>query len=139
MSPQTDRVELAQSVLEGVAFSFADAKECLVNAGTSLGAAGVIGGGARSQFWTRILASVLDMPLTRYVGADKGPAFGAARLARLAARGEPVQDVCTKPRIHDVIEPEPRLVAAYAPRVEAYRRLYRALKAEFLYAPNGLD
>jgi xylulokinase len=31
----------------------------------------------------------------------------------------------------DVTEPEPRLVEAYRPRVEAFRRLYRALKPEF--------
>ena len=48
----------------------------------------VIGGGSRSLFWGRILASVLDRPLTFHAGGELGPAFGAARLARLAAGDE---------------------------------------------------
>lgn len=131
LHPDTRRSDLTQATLEGVAFAFADAKRALEQSGTRIDAAGVIGGGARSRFWTRILASVLDMPLTRYSGGDKGPAFGAARLARLAATGESVEAVCTLPPVLDVTEPEPRLVEAYQPRVETFRRLYRALKPEF--------
>lgn len=131
MSPQTDHVELVQCVMEGVAFSFADAKTCIERAGTSVQSVGIIGGGARSRLWMRILASVLDIPLTRYIGADKGPAFGAARLARLALEGEAIGAVCLPPVVQDVTEPEPALVEAYQPHIESFRRLYRALKSEF--------
>jgi xylulokinase len=131
LSPATDRVDLIQAVLEGVAFSFVDAKDVLAQAGTPLRCAGVIGGGAPSAFWTRILASALGFPLTRYDGGDKGPAFGAARLARLAVTGERAEFVCMPPPILDVIEPDPQLAEAYAPRVAAFRRLYQALKPEF--------
>ena len=44
--------------------------------------AAVIGGGARSPLWIQILADVLGLPLGRYRGGEKGPAFGAARLGR---------------------------------------------------------
>ncbi len=131
LSPETDRAAIAQAVIEGVAFSFADAKACLERAGTGLAGAGVIGGGARSAFWTRILASVLDLPLTRFDGADKGPAFGAARLGRLAATGEAPEAVCTAPPVLDVVEPDPSLAAAFRPRIEAFRRLYQVLRPEF--------
>jgi len=131
LSPQTTRAELVQAVLEGVAFSFADGKNCLEAAGTRLTEAGIIGGGARSRLWSRILASALEVPLTRYMGGEKGPAFGAARLARLAATGEPVGDVCTPPDIQEIIAPDPELAALYRPRIEAFRRLYRTLRPEF--------
>jgi xylulokinase len=131
LSPETRQTDLVQAVLEGVAFSFADAKQCLAQAGTQLTHAGMIGGGSRSTFWTRIFASVLDVPLMRYEGSDKGPAFGAARLARLASTGESPDAVCTAPAIIETVEPDPGLVERYAPRVEAYRRLYRSLKPEF--------
>jgi xylulokinase len=131
MTPRVGRAELVQSVLEGVAFSFADAKDCLEMAGTSVSQASVIGGGSRSGLWTRILANALNIPLTRYAGSDKGPAFGAARLARLATTGEAVEAVCTAPRVQDVVAPDPRLVEAYGPRIKAFRRLYQALKPEF--------
>jgi xylulokinase len=137
LSPETGPSRLMQAVLEGVAFSFADAKTCLENAGTTIPTAGVIGGGSRSLFWMRILASALDLPLVRYKGADKGPAFGAARLGRVAAGAGDLREVCAVPEILDVTEPDPRLVEAYAPRIEAYRRLYKVLKPEFASAPHG--
>jgi xylulokinase len=132
LSPQTQQTDLVQAILEGVAFSFADAKQCLQQAGTSLTHAGMIGGGSRSAFWARIFASVLNVPMVRYQGSDKGPAFGAARLARIAATGETPQAVCTAPSILETIEPQPQLVELYGPRIEAFRSLYRALKPEFM-------
>ncbi|WP_343074031.1 xylulokinase [Microvirga zambiensis] len=134
LSPATQQTDLVQAVLEGVAFSFADAKQCLEQAGTPLTYAGMIGGGSRSAFWARIFASVLDVPMVRYQGSDKGPAFGAARLARLAATGEAPEAVCTAPSILETIEPQPQLVELYRPRIEAFRNLYRALKPEFVRA-----
>ncbi|WP_262265560.1 MULTISPECIES: xylulokinase [Microvirga] len=131
LSPQTDQTDLVQAILEGVAFSFADAKQCLEQAGTPLTYAGMIGGGSRSVFWARIFASVLNVPMLRYRGSDKGPAFGAARLARLAVTGEIPEAVCTPPDILETIEPDSRLVELYGPRIEAFRSLYRALKPEF--------
>ncbi|WP_262030888.1 xylulokinase [Microvirga sp. Mcv34] len=131
LSPQTQQTDLVQAILEGVAFSFADAKECLAQAGTPLTHAGMIGGGSRSVFWAKIFASVLNVPMLRYQGSDKGPAFGAARLARLATTGESPETVCKPPGILETIEPDPQLVDLYRPRIEAFRSLYRALKPEF--------
>lgn len=127
----TDAVELAQAVMEGVAFSLAEAQDCLAEAGSEVRALGAIGGGARSPFWMRLLACILDRPVTLYAGAAKGPAFGAARLARLAVTGEPVATVCGKPETAAVLPPAHDMVAAYAERGRAFRRLYRALRPEF--------
>ncbi|MFC1459305.1 xylulokinase [Microvirga arabica] len=131
LSPNTQQTDLAQAVLEGVAYSFADAKLALEQAGTPLPQAGIIGGGSKSRFWTRIFASVLNIPITRYHGSDKGPAFGAARLARLATTGEAQEDVCTAPSVLEAVEPDPQLAELYSPRIELFRSLYRALKPEF--------
>jgi xylulokinase len=131
LSPHTDRAALVQAILEGVAFSFVDAKDCLERAGTRLHCAGLIGGGAKSTLWARILASALGIPLARFEGGDKGPAFGAARLGRLAATGETAESVCARPSVVDVVEPLPRLIESYRPRIERFRRLYHALRPEF--------
>jgi xylulokinase len=131
LSPDTQRTDLAQAVLEGVAYSFADAKQALEQAGTPLTQAGIIGGGSKSRFWTGLVASVLNIPVIRYQGSDKGPAFGAARLARLAVTGEAAEDVCTAPAVLETVLPEPRLVELYQPRIQAFRSLYQSLKPEF--------
>jgi xylulokinase len=131
LEPDTDAVEVAQAVMEGVAFSLAEAQDCLSAAGTEVAALAAIGGGARSPFWMGLLATVLDRPVTLYAGAAKGPAFGAARLARLAVTGEAPEAVCGKPEIAQVLEPERPLVAPYFERGRRFRYLYQALRPEF--------
>jgi xylulokinase len=137
LSPKTQQTDLVQAVLEGVAFSFADAKRALAQAGTALTRVGMIGGGSKSAFWAGIFASVLNIPILRYQGSDKGPAFGAARLARLAATGEAPEEVCTTPSVLETIAPEPQLADLYVPRIEAFRHLYEALRPEFIRAVKG--
>lgn len=129
MTGGTSKADLIRAVLEGVAYSFADATACLEEAGTQLGEAAVIGGGARSALWVQIFADVLGMPLKRYRGGEKGPAFGAARLARAATTGEDIAAIAAKPPVLDVAEPRPEITAAYAEKVAAFRRLYQATKA----------
>jgi xylulokinase len=127
----TDRAALGRAVLEGVAFAFADAEQVLHDAGTRIERVVVIGGGARSGLWVRILASVLDRPLVRLRGGETGPALGAARLARLGETGRPVDEVCGEPVVEEVVEPDPLLVGHYAERLPRFRGLYRALRETF--------
>ena len=124
-------VDVVQAVMEGVAFSFADAHACLLQAGSDCTQPGVIGGGARSRFWIQMLADVLGRPLQCYKGGAKGPAFGAARLARLAAHGESPETLCRRPEVSEVIAPRPHYTERYAARVARFRSLYHQLKNEF--------
>jgi xylulokinase len=136
LDPDSSPEAVVQAVLEGVAFSLAEAQDCLAAAGTKVEAVAAIGGGARSAFWMRILAAVLDRPITLYAGGEKGPAFGAARLARLALTGETPHEVCGKPEIAAVIEPDRALASAYRAADARFRRLYRALREEFRAASS---
>jgi len=125
------RAELGWAVLEGVAFALADGQEALLAAGTSIGDVTVIGGGARSELWGRILAAVLGRPLAYAAGAEVGPAFGAARLGRLAATAESAAEICTPPPVERVIEPDPRLEAQFRRRYATFKRLYQVLRETF--------
>ncbi len=125
----TSAAEATVAVLEGVAYAFADGMAALAAAGTRIERLTVIGGGARSTFWGRILAEALDRPLDYPAGADLGPAFGAARLGRLAATGEPAEAVCTPPAIERAIEPDPAAAARHAERLGRFRSLYQSLRA----------
>lgn len=128
---ETPRECVVQAILEGVAFSFADALDALAAAGTTVTRAGMVGGGARNAFWARIIASVMGVQLMRYKGAETGPAFGAARLARLAVTGEAASAVCTPPEILDIVDPDPALHERYLPRITAFRALYGAVRQQF--------
>ncbi len=127
----TTRTDLGRAVLEGVAFALADGQDALLDAGTRIDDVTVIGGGARSRFWGRILASALDRPLRYAAGAELGPAYGAARLGRLAVTGEDPAAVCHAPEADHVAEPEPELVERLRARRVLYAELYGALKESF--------
>ena len=131
LTHDSNRAALGRAVLEGVAFAFADGQDALTGAGAEIDTVSVIGGGSRSRLWGEILASVLNRPLTYHAGGEVGPAFGAARLARLAATGEDPAAVCTPPPVTRVIEPDPTLADQYAARLPRCRRLYEKLKDEF--------
>jgi xylulokinase len=131
LTGDTSRAELVQAALEGVAFSLVDGRDALAAGGTRVTSAGVIGGGARSRFWTRLIASALNIPLRRFAGGERGPAFGAARLARLAHGGDDAASVLAEPPVTETIAPDRDLSDAYQPRVEAFRRLYSSLRPLF--------
>jgi xylulokinase len=121
--------ELTQAVMEGVAYAFADCQRVLADAGTDFETALAVGGGARSETWLRIIASVLDRPLQIAADSDVGAALGAARLAICAAEGAKPAEVCTAPEILRVVEPDKTLVPLYREGYARYRSIYPALKA----------
>lgn len=130
MHAATTREDLVQAVLEGVAFSIAQAQDVLAQAGTVPPRVAVIGGGSRSRFWMQMLASVLGRPVDRYRAAAQGPAFGAARLAQLACGGD-VQGISSKPPLLETLEPDPAISALYREQSLRHRELYPALKSHF--------
>lgn len=124
----TDRAAMTRAVLEGVAYSFCDAQQVLSEAGTSIAAVAAVGGGARSDLWLQTIADVLNIPVSRGRDAEKGPAFGAARLAQIAAGDGEVEEVCRMPQIERTFEPRPGRSARHAARFVRFRALYTALK-----------
>jgi xylulokinase len=137
LTDSSSRADLARATMEGVAFALADARDCVESGAAPLGEVGLIGGGARSALWTRMIAAALERTVVRYRDAGTGPAFGAARLARLAKTGEGAEALCKPPPVADRTEPDPALLAAFRPRIERFRSLYRALAPEFRAAARN--
>lgn len=131
LTPGTARSDIVQAGLEAVAFALADGQDALAKAETFAGHLAVTGGGARSLFWMRILANVLDRPLAVHGGGTFGPALGAARLARLALTREPPDSICKKPKGGIEIAPDRHLVAAYREKRQTFRLLYASLRNVF--------
>ena len=123
----TDPVRLASAVLEGVAFALADGLDALRAAGTDPRSLYVIGGGARSSHWGRIIASTLGVSLDYIDGGDVGPALGAARLARIAGGDGSIAEVCPAPVTVATIEPDSDLADRLQPKRDAFRAAYPAL------------
>jgi xylulokinase len=129
LSLRHDRGALVRAVLEGVAFGLRDSLELLRAIGVEPGSARVSGGGARSELWLRIVASVLELPLER-TAAEEGAAFGAALLGGVAAGvfTDVQEAVAATVRLRDTIEPEPEWIEPYAHAYRRFRSLYPALR-----------
>jgi len=78
---------------------------------------------------------VLERPLSYRTGGEVGPAFGAARLARLAVTGEAAGQVCTVPTLERIVDPDPVLRDGLATGLTVYRRLYGVLRETFAATP----
>ncbi len=123
----TSHGSLMRAVVEGIAFSFADATAALRAAGTTPAKLRAIGGGTRSDFLLQMIADVTDTPIGRSDGAEVGPALGAARLARVAAGHTTLAEVAEKPPVSKWFQPNPTNQATLSRRLAGYRRLYPAL------------
>ena len=121
--------ELTRAVMEGVSFALRDSFEALRTTGATLETALVIGGGSQSDHWTRMLATVLNIPLERPDEGAFGAALGAARIAICGVTGATPAEVMTKPPIKDVIAPDPNHVAAYGDAYRGFAAAYPTLKA----------
>jgi xylulokinase len=129
LSLSHDRGALVRAVLEGVAYGLRDSLELLRGLGVQPETARASGGGARSDLWLRIVASVLGVPIER-TAVEEGAAYGAALLGAVAAGefadvDEAVR-VCV--RVRDTVEPDPEWRAAYEERYPRFRELYPALR-----------
>jgi xylulokinase len=125
LSLRHDRGALWRAMLEGVAFGLRDSLELLHGLGVRPDVGRVSGGGARSELWLRIVASVLQLPLER-METEEGSAFGAALLAGIRAgtfadAGEAVAR-CVRARSR--VEP----AWGYEEQYRRFRSLYPALK-----------
>jgi xylulokinase len=124
-----NRGALVRAVLEGVGYALRDGLDLITETGRAPAIARVTGGGARSDLWLRILASILELPLQR-TSSEAGAAMGAALLGGVCGGLFPDAAGAARTAVAaaDTIEPDPEWVRRYAEHRERYRALYPALK-----------
>lgn len=129
MSLDTNREDMVQAVLEGVAFGLRDSFEIARELGIKVNRTKICGGGAKSLLWCKIIANVMNVTV-EIPEQDEGPALGAAILAAVGSGF--YQDlesaVARIVRVKDSIEPEEILVEKYEQAYWNFRELYPAIK-----------
>ena len=124
----TDRADATRAVLEGVSFAIRDCRDALAATGTRIDKLIAVGGGSKSDYWLAAIASALDCPVHLPAAGDFGGAFGAARLAIMAATGAGAE-IATLPPIARVIAPDPTLSAAFDAGHARYRAAQSAIRS----------
>ena len=108
----TDRDAGTRAVLEGVTFAIRDCRDALAATGTQITSLLAVGGGSKSDYWLRCIATALNTPVDLPVAGAFGGAFGAARLAAMAATGGGA-DLAPAPQVARSIDPDPSLTQAF--------------------------
>lgn len=124
------RGHLAQAVVEGVSFGLLDGWFALdAEERAQVEALSLVGGGARSAHWARLLATLIDRPLLLREGGETGAALGAARLAWLAEQGPQADEaaICAAAPVKQAHAPVPAWRDALLTRYARFRQLYPVL------------
>ncbi|PTE23753.1 xylulokinase [Cereibacter changlensis JA139] len=124
----TDQAAGTRAVLEGVTFAIRDCRDALAATGTKLENLIAVGGGSRSDYWLQAIATALDLPVHLPAAGDFGGAFGAARLALMAANGAGAE-IATLPPIARTIQPDRSLTAAFDHGHARYRAAQTAIRS----------
>ena len=132
MNLGTTRTQMMRSVLEGVAFALRDNVEEAKKAGVSVSSLRSVGGCTGSLLWTKIKASVLNMPIAvpkQTMGAPGGLGImNAVWLGEHATIQEAAAGIQTEMQI---IQPEEEWIEHYQKMYEIYHSCYGDLKECF--------
>ncbi|MBQ3536987.1 MAG: xylulokinase [Clostridia bacterium] len=132
MTLDTKREDMVLAVLEGVSFAIRDSFEVAKNLGLYIKESFLVGGGAKSTLWRRILANILGIKLN-ILKTEQGPGFGAVILA-MVGTGEykNVKEASEKlSEIAECVIPDEKLTSLYEEKYNKYRQIYPALKDVF--------
>ncbi|MCA9687068.1 MAG: hypothetical protein KC457_33185, partial [Myxococcales bacterium] len=132
MSLDTRRADLAQAVLEGVAFNFRWLREPVEGfVGRRLSHLYFFGGGAKSDHWAQVLADVMQLPVHQAGDPDYVACRGLARLA-FHRRGLLSRDELAAPAPAVAIhEPRRELAEGYDRAFVQFRRAFFANRRIF--------
>jgi xylulokinase len=95
----------------------------------------LVGGGASNAAWARMLASAFGLRIEVPSESAAAGALGAARLAWLAAGGDPAE-ICRRPDVAREFLPDASEAALLHARHAQFRSLYPALARSFKAGPQ---
>ncbi|MEO1335024.1 MAG: xylulokinase, partial [Myxococcota bacterium] len=125
LTHRAERGHLVYAVLEGVAMAMRDGADAVHQVVQRPSSVSVIGGGARSPYWTQLLCDMLEQPLTYSEDAEVGPALGAAYLAMLSqSKSASLRSLIGAPKIHREYQPDPVRSEQLRERIAVFRTLY---------------
>ena len=123
LTAETDRREMLQAVLQGVAFAIRHNLEDMGGAA----AVGAVGGGNRSNTWLQIKADICGIPF-RKLSEQDASAFGSALLAAIGSGAVTAEEAALMVEAEKVFTPNEALREFYDELYTLYKDSYIALK-----------
>ena len=122
------RADMIRAVLEGVTLNLRVILDAFRAQGTAISAMRLIGGGARGRFWNQMMANIYGMPVHRLAILEEATSMGAALAGGVGVGlyGD-FSMIETMNPVAEVIEPQPRVQAAYDRIYPVFEAAYQAL------------
>ncbi|MBR6059986.1 MAG: xylulokinase [Victivallales bacterium] len=127
LSMGTTKGDLARALLEGVAYSLKDCHRTIEEMQLPVTEYILIGGGAKSPLWSRIICDLFQASTT--VPSSCDASFGSALLAGVGVGFFPDarQAISTALRIDRTLQPDTSMSAFYERQFKIYRQIHDAL------------
>jgi xylulokinase len=122
LHPGVTAAMLGYATLEGVAFQLAECIAAQRAVGVRPERFAMVGGGARSDLWVRLVATAIGETVALPEGAHVAGPGGAARLAAVAA-GAPVETLARPAPSRRLVAPDPAFAPLVAERRARFARL----------------
>ena len=133
------KAHLVRSILEGVAFQYADSLELLKDLGVRIKEASIVGGEARSSFWNQIKANALGRPVRRPAVEDAAT-LGSAILASvgIGIHSSVERAVRNMVRIEKIYRPRSKERQIYTSLCQRYWQIYSDVEKAYGSNPSFL-
>ena len=99
LSTSVTNEAILYSVMEGISFGIKDGFDAVNAVSAKSNETYLVGGGSNNIFWSNLIASLLNQPISIGEDSEFGPALGAARLAMLCTKEYNLTDVIKRMKI----------------------------------------
>ena len=132
----TDATNMQYAVIEGVSFGILDGINSVLKVNNNFEKIFMVGGGSKSEFWIKLLSSLLQRKLSVCNQSEFGAALGVARLAMYVDKNiDDKKSIVKEIEISKNFEPNTDKINTLLNRYEIWKNLYSSNKK---IAPNLL-
>tara|TARA_B100000401_G_C52801874_1_gene718999 strand:- start:47 stop:1528 length:1482 start_codon:yes stop_codon:yes gene_type:complete len=124
----TDATSMQYAVIEGVSFGILDGINSISKVNNNFEKIFMVGGGSKSEFWIRLLSSLLNKKLSVCDQSEFGAALGVARLAMYVDKNTDKNSIIKEIEISKVFEPNMDKINILLKRYKIWKELYSSNK-----------
>ena len=129
MKTITDATNLQYAVIEGISFGILDGVNSIVKVNNNFDKIFMVGGGSKSKFWIKLLASLLNRKLSVCDQSEFGASLGVARLAMYADNNNnSSQNIINEIKISENFNPNQDKIDILLRRYKIWKDLYSSNK-----------
>ena len=126
ITTSSSKAGMLYAVLEGVTFGLKDGFEAVNEINEKTDETYVVGGGAKSETWLKLLSSAINTQIIQGEDSNLGPSLGVARLAMISTGKFDQENVMKKIHTQKIINTSSQLVDILNKRYEVWSQIVSA-------------